>query len=181
MKDYLDLFLVFAKMSAVTFGGGYSMLPILRKEIVENKGWATEEEILDYYAISQCTPGVIAVNTAIFIGYKCKKVMGGIASALGMTFPSIVIILTIAVFIQNIMGVAVVQQAFAGIRVAVAALVLTATVSLFQKGVIDRWSFGIFAVVFTATLLFNLSPIIVVTAAAIAGIIIKRVQGGKTT
>jgi len=180
MKDYLDLFLVFAKMSAVTFGGGYSMLPILRKEIVENKGWATEEEILDYYAISQCTPGVIAVNTAIFIGYKCKKVMGGIVSALGMTFPSIVIILTIAVFIQNIMGVAVVQQAFAGIRVAVAALVLTATVSLFQKGVIDRWSFGIFTVVFGATLLFKLSPIIVVSVAAIAGIIIKKVQGGKT-
>lgn len=173
MKEYIDLFMIFAKIGAVTFGGGYAMLPILQKEIVENRGWATEEEIMDYYAISQCTPGIISVNTAIFIGYKCKKELGGVFSALGMVFPSIVIILTIAMFLENIMAYPIVQNAFSGIRVAVGALVLNATVTLFKKGVIDKWTLALFIISFGILMFVDISPIPVVLGSALIGILIK--------
>lgn len=132
MKVLVDLFVTFAKMGAVTFGGGYAMLPILQKTVVENKNWATDEELLDYYAIGQCTPGIIAVNTATFIGYKTKGVLGGIVATLGLIFPSIVIIAIIAAFLQNFASLAVVQHAFAGIRVCVGVLVLNAVLKLWK-------------------------------------------------
>lgn len=100
MKELFDLFWTFAKMGAITFGGGYAMLPIIQKEIVEKKKWATETEVIDYYAVGQCTPGVIAVNTATFIGYKLKGIIGGIVATLGVVFPSLVIIMIIAAFLK---------------------------------------------------------------------------------
>lgn len=177
MKEYLDLFCIFTRIGAVTFGGGYAMLPILRKEIVQNRGWATDEEIMDYYAISQCTPGIIAVNTAIFVGYKCKKELGAIASALGMVFPSIVIILIIAMFLNNIMSYPVVQMAFAGIRIAVGVLVVNATVTLFKKGVVDKSTLVIFALVFIILMSTSVSPIPVVIGSALIGILLKAREG----
>lgn len=173
MKEYLDLFLIFARIGAVTFGGGYAMLPILQKEIVQTRKWASDEEIMDYYAISQCTPGIIAVNTAIFIGYKCKKEMGAICAALGMVFPSIVIILLIALFLSNIMAYPLVQMAFSGVRVAVGVLVVNATVTLFKKGVVDKKTFIIFALVFIILMFSSISPIPVVIGSAFIGIFIK--------
>lgn len=172
MKEYLDLFLIFARIGAVTFGGGYAMLPILQKEIVQSRGWASDEEIMDYYAISQCTPGIIAVNTAIFIGYKCKKELGAICSALGMVFPSIVIILVIAMFLSNIMTYPVVQMAFSGIRIAVGVLVVNATVTLYKKGVTDIATFIIFILVFAILMFTSISPIPVVVGSAIIGILL---------
>ncbi len=172
MKEYLDLFLIFARIGAVTFGGGYAMLPILQKEIVQSRGWASDEEIMDYYAISQCTPGIIAVNTAIFIGYKCKKELGAIAAALGMVFPSIVIILVIAMFLSNIMAYPVVQMAFSGVRIAVGVLVVHATVTLYKKGVVDLTTFIIFVLVFLVLMFTSISPIPVVVTSAILGILL---------
>ena len=96
MKELLVLFLTFAKVGVMTFGGGYAMLPILQREVVENKGWATDEELTDYFAIGQCTPGVIAVNTATFIGYRYKGLAGGILATLGVISPSIIIISVIS-------------------------------------------------------------------------------------
>ena len=84
MSIYPDLFVTFAKVGVMTFGGGYAMLPILQREVVDNKGWATEEELMDYFAIGQCTPGVIAVNTATFIGQKQRGIAGGILATLGV-------------------------------------------------------------------------------------------------
>ena len=104
MKKLIKLFLVFAKIGAVTFGGGYAMLPILQREISEKYNWASEEEILDYFAIGQCTPGVIAVNTATFVGYKQCGMLGGIFATLGVIFPSVVIITVLAAFISNIVA-----------------------------------------------------------------------------
>lgn len=173
MKEYLDLFLIFARIGAVTFGGGYAMLPILQKEIVQTRGWASDEEIMDYYAISQCTPGIIAVNTAIFIGYKCKKEMGALCAALGMVFPSIVIILVIAMFLSNIMSYSLVQMAFSGVRVAVGVLVVNATVTLFKKGVVDKSTLIIFVIVFLILMFTSLSPIPVVVGSALIGILLK--------
>lgn len=173
MKDYIDLFIIFARIGAVTFGGGYVMLPILQKEIVEVRQWATSEEIMDYYAISQCTPGIIAINTAIFIGYKCKKELGGVFAALGMVFPSIVIILIISIFLQNVMSYQIVQMAFRGIRVAVAVLVFNATVTLSKKGIIGKLSALIFVISFAVLFLIDISPILVVVLSALVGILVK--------
>ena len=91
LKKLLDLFLTFARIGGLTFGGGYAMLPMLQKEVVENRGWATEEELADYFAIGQCTPGVIAVNTATFVGYREAGILGGVMATLGVIFPSLVI------------------------------------------------------------------------------------------
>ena len=99
MKQLLELFLTFAKIGGFTFGGGIAMLPMLQKEIVEKKNWATQEELMDYYAIGQCTPGIIAINTATFVGYKQKGTIGGIVATLGMAFPSVVIITIIAALV----------------------------------------------------------------------------------
>ena len=99
MNLYADLFLTFAKVGVCTFGGGYAMLPILQREVVEKKNWATEEELTDYFAIGQCTPGVIAVNTATFIGQKYRGNLGGTIATLGVVFPSLVIITIIAAFL----------------------------------------------------------------------------------
>ena len=101
MKILWDMFFAFARIGGLTFGGGYAMLPMLQREVVERRGWATEEELADYYAIGQCTPGVIAVNTATFIGYRQAGVIGGIFATLGVVFPSLVIITVIAAFLTN--------------------------------------------------------------------------------
>ena len=130
MNIYADLFLTFAKIGVCTFGGGYAMLPILQREVVEKKGWATEEELTDYFAVGQCTPGIIAVNTATFIGYKHKGVPGGILTTLGVVFPSLVIITAIAAFLSNFADIPMVRHALAGINAAVVALIASSVVKL---------------------------------------------------
>ncbi|HOB15704.1 MAG TPA: chromate transporter [Defluviitoga sp.] len=174
MKDLWDLFRVFAQIGALTFGGGYAMLPIIQEEIVNKRGWATDEEILDYYAIGQSTPGIIAVNTATFIGYKRKGIIGAIVATLGMIFPSIVIITIIAVFFDQFENYQIVQHAFAGIRVAVAALILNAIVTMWQKAVKDYIGIIIFLVSFFVVAFLDVSPIWVVIISFIVGIIIKH-------
>lgn len=172
---YLELFLSFAKVGVMTFGGGYAMLPILQREVCENKGWATDEEIMDYYAIGQCTPGVIAVNTATFIGNKYMGIPGGIIATLGMIFPSLVIIGLIATVITSFSSLEWVQHAFAGIRVCVCILILNATLKLWKKAIIDKLTLVLFAAVFVASVFFDVSPIIYVILAAVIGIVFQLV------
>ena len=136
MNIYPDLFLTFAKVGVMTFGGGYAMLPILQREVVENKGWATEEELTDYFAIGQCTPGIIAVNTATFIGQKNRGVLGGIIATLGLVFPSLVIITLLAGVIEAFSHLEWIQHAFGGIRVCVCILILNAVMKLDRKSVV---------------------------------------------
>lgn len=174
MREIIKLFLAFAKIGAVTFGGGYAMLPILQRDIVKKHGWATDDELVDYFAIGQCTPGIIAVNTATFIGYKQKGVWGGIFATLGVIFPSIVIISVIAAFITNYAELPVVRYAFNGIRVCVCILILNAVLKLSKSSLVDKWTSGIFAVVFILSMFFNISAAILVLAAGLAGYIIKR-------
>ena len=174
MREIINLFLAFAKIGAVTFGGGYAMLPILQRDIVKKHGWATDDELVDFFAIGQCTPGIIAVNTATFIGYKQKGVLGGIFATLGVIFPSIVIISVIAAFITNYADLPVVRYAFNGIRVCVCILILNAVLKLSKSSLVDKWTSGIFAVVFILSMFFNISAAILVLAAGLAGYIIKR-------
>ncbi len=173
MKELLDLFLTFARIGGLTFGGGYAMLPMLQREVVEKRGWTTEEELMDYYAIGQCTPGIIAVNTATFIGSKVRGTVGGIFATLGVVFPSLVIISVIAAFISNFADLAAVKDAFAGIRVCVFVLILNAVVKLGKASVKDAVTLCIFLAVLAASVLLDLSPIIFVVCAAIAGIAAK--------
>ena len=179
MKELIELFLAFARIGGLTFGGGYAMLPMLQREVVENKKWATEAELMDYYAVGQCIPGVIAVNTAVFVGSKVKGLLGAIAASLGVISPSIVIIVAIAAFIQSFSELEIVQNAFAGIRVAVCVLILTAVMKLFKKAIVDKFTFILFAIVFGLTVFVDISPIIFVIIAAIAGIVIKCMKEGK--
>ena len=175
MSIYPDLFLTFAKVGVMTFGGGYAMLPILQREVVENKGWATEEELADYFAIGQCTPGVIAVNTATFIGQKNKGIPGGILATLGVVFPSLVIISLLAGVITTFSHLAWVNHAFGGIRVCVCVLILNAVVKLLKKSVIDAPTAAIFAAVALGSFFLSISPVAFVLAAAVIGILLKNV------
>ena len=178
MNEYLELFLTFAKMGVMTFGGGMAMLPILQREVVEDRHWATEEELVDYYAIGQCTPGIIAVNTATFVGQKRKGALGGIVATLGMVFPSLVIISILAGLITNFSSVTWVQDAFAGIQVCVCVLIFNAVVKLLKKSVIDKRTSVIFLLVMSGSTLLNLSPVWFVLLAALAGIVLKNLEGG---
>ena len=173
----LDLFLTFAKVGVMTFGGGYAMLPILQREVVDKKGWATEEELMDYFAIGQCTPGVIAVNTATFIGHKYKGILGGVIATLGVVFPSLIIISLLAGVIEAFSHLVWVQHAFGGIRVCVCVLILNAVVKLFKKAIVDRVTFVIFLIVALGSYFTPLSPVVFVLLAAIAGILIKSLGG----
>ena len=130
MNIYFDLFLTFAKVGVCTFGGGYAMLPILQREVVEKKGWATDGELTDYFDVGQCTPGIIAVNTATFIGFKYKGIPGGILATLGVVFPSLIIITAIAAFLSNFADIPMVRHALAGINAAVVALIASSVVKL---------------------------------------------------
>jgi chromate transporter len=179
MKELWELYFSFFKMGAITFGGGLAMLPILQKEVVDNKHWATEEELLNYYAIGQCTPGIIAVNTATFIGYKRKKTLGAILATAGVVTPSLIIIMIIAAFIQNFSHLELVQHAFAGIRVAVAALVTDAVLKLWKSGVKDLFGIITFLIVFILSMIFSLSPVLVVLAAIVAGISASTIQAKR--
>jgi len=170
----LDLFCAFFRIGLFTFGGGYAMLPLLQREIVEKKHWATEEELLDYFAVGQCTPGVIAVNTATFVGFKEKKLSGAIFATLGIVSPSLVIITVIAALLSNFAHIAAVQNAFAGIRVAVCVLILNSIVKLWKKSVVDKLTFAVFLAVFLGSvLLSHVSPVVFIVAAAVLGIVVR--------
>lgn len=174
MKELMDLFVTFAKVGVLTFGGGYAMLPILQREVVEKHNWATDAELMDYYAIGQCTPGVIAVNTATFIGQKKKGILGGVMATLGVVMPSLIIITAIAAFISNFSDLAIVKNAFAGVRVCVCVLIFNAVVKLWKGSVVDKSTLIIFIGVFLGSTFTNLSPMLFVVITAVVGIIVKN-------
>lgn len=175
MKILIKLFLVFAKIGAVTFGGGYAMLPIMQRELVEKYKWATDDELMDYFAIAQCTPGVIAVNTATFIGYKKRGILGGIIASLGVVTPSIIIITLIAAFLKNFAEYPLVVYALNGIRVCVCVLIFNAILKVSKSALVDKWAWSIFGIVFILFFFFNISAALLVVMAGVMGYIIKRI------
>ena len=170
----LSLFLSFAKVGVMTFGGGYAMIPILEREIVENRKWASSEELMDYYAVGQCTPGVIAVNTATFIGYRVAGPAGGVAATLGVVFPSGMIICLIAGILTNFADIPAVKSAFTAIRVCVCVLIFNAVVKLWKGAVKDKAGLVLFLIVFVLSLFFDISPVIFVLFCALAGLVLTR-------
>ena len=170
---YKQLFSSFFRIGLLSFGGGYAMLPILQREVVDKRGWATEEELADYYAVGQCTPGIIMVNTATFIGYKEKGVLGGVVATLSAVLAPFCFILLIAALLRNFADMPVVKNAFAGVRVCVAVLIFRAVLKLYKSAVPDRWAFGIFFVVLFVSILLPVSPVLLVLASGLAGVVLK--------
>ncbi|WP_058486781.1 chromate transporter [Defluviitalea phaphyphila] len=169
MKTLLDLFFIFARIGGFTFGGGYAMLPIIQKEIVEKRHWATESEILDYYAIGQCTPGIIAINTSTFIGYKKKGILGAIFATLGMVTPSLIIITTIAIFFKHFQEYQIVQHALGGIRVVVVALITSTIIKMWKKSVKNWIGILFFIISFILISLTSISPVIIIIIFGMTG------------
>lgn len=183
MKKLLELFFIFFRIGGLTFGGGYAMLPMIQKEVVETKKWATDDEIMNYYAVGQCTPGVIAVNTATFIGYKQGGIWGSIFATLGVISPSIIIITIIAAFISNFAHIPAVQHALGGINVVVSVLVLNAVITLWKKGVKNLFGIILFFASFAVALFTDFSPVYTVVVAVLCGILYGKMpskKGGKS-
>lgn len=174
MKELLKLFVAFAKIGVVTFGGGYAMLPILQRDIVKKYGWLTNKELMDFFAIGQCTPGVIAVNTATFIGYKQKGILGGIFATLGVVFPSIIIICIITACISNYAELPIVKYAFNGIRVCVCVLIFDATRKLSKESLVDKWTWMIFVIILILSLYSSIPVFVLIIVSGFAGYVIKR-------
>ena len=171
MKKLFELFITFTKVGALTFGGGYAMLPVIQREVVENKQWVTDEEVVEYYAIGQCTPGIIAVNTSTFVGNKVAGIPGGIIATLGFISPAFLIICLIAGLIQNFSDLLIVRNAFSGIRVCACVLIFNAVLKMWKSSVSDFFTFVLFAAVFLLTVLFSLSPVILIIVSAACGLI----------
>lgn len=170
-KKLCELYISFFKIGALTFGGGLAMLPMLQRELVTNRKWCTEEEILDMYAIGQCTPGVIAVNTATFVGYKRVGVIGGIAGTLGMISPSLIIICLVASILQNFIHLPAVVHALAGIRVIVCALMINTVITMVKKGIVDKLGGVLFVGGFILACFTPIPTALIIVLAGIIGVI----------
>ncbi|MEA4814116.1 MAG: chromate transporter [Oscillospiraceae bacterium] len=173
MRTCLELFVAFFKMGAVTFGGGYTMLPILKREVAEKKGWVDYADLIDFYAISQGLPGIIAINVSIFIGYRVKRVAGGIAAAFGCVAPSVIIITILAMCMNSFQENLYVQYALHGIAVCVAALIFSAVMDMWGKGIKDILGIIIFILVFIGTEFTDISPIFFIIASAAVGVLAR--------
>ncbi|EDP11749.1 chromate transporter [Amedibacillus dolichus] len=169
MQSLWKLYQVFCSVGFCTFGGGYAMLSLLQRTVVEKYHWASEEELMDYYAIGQCTPGIIAINTATFIGYKKEGLRGALAATLGFLTPSLIIILLISMFMQNYAELPIVKHAFAGIRIGVTVLIFDAIIKLGKKSIIDAYSLVIFAIILVLAVCTGVSPIILVVSCGAVG------------
>ena len=184
MKELLELYLIFAKIGSVNLGGGYAMLPLLERELVTDRGWVTTDELMDYFAIGQCTPGIIALNVSTFIGNKRKGIAGGITASIGFLTVPIVIILLIAAFLTNFASLPVVKNAFAGIRVCVCVLILQAVERLWNKAIVDKRTLILYLVIFalaafSAYLPVSLPAAVLVIGAGVFGVFFGKAGGRK--
>ena len=185
MKELLELYITFVRIGCVNFGGGYAMLPLLERELVEKRGWTTMDDLRDYFSIGQCTPGIIALNVSTFIGEKRKGIPGALTATLGFLTGPIAIILVIAAFLQNFASYPVVQHAFAGIRVCVCVLIAQAVLRLWKKSVVDGPSLALYIIVFALNAFSGLLPVkipaaVLVILSGVAGILLSlRKKGGE--
>ncbi len=174
MKELIQLYLAFFRIGGLTFGGGLTMLPMLKHELVEKKGWVTEDDLLDYYAVGQCTPGIIAVNVSTFVGYKRKGIPGAVFSTLGMISPSLVIISVIAAFLKQFMDYPAVVHATAGIKAVVCALMLNTVITMGKKTLVNRISVFICIAGFLLAMFTPVPSVLLVIVSGLTGIILYK-------
>ncbi|MDR3302661.1 MAG: chromate transporter [Spirochaetaceae bacterium] len=176
IKQLLEIFLIFAKMGCITFGGGYVLLPIIERELVKKRGWTTSEEVLQYYTIAQVTPGIIAINISTFIGYKRRGIPGGIVATLGFALPSVTMVALVSLLLQNFASLEIMRHCFNGIKLAVGALILD-TVCRLASNIIKKErallkntiSLIIFITSFLLSTVFNTNPVLIVLCAGVCG------------
>jgi chromate transporter len=176
MKNFWELYLSFLKIGALMFGSGYTMLPLLTREIVEHRNWITQEELMDAFALSQCVPGVIAVNTAAFIGQKRRGWSGAAAAVLGVITAPIIAILLVATVLMQFWNNPVMVNAFNGVRVAVAAVITSAVISLIRSNVKDWLGIALCFAGFVMIAIAHLSPIFVVLMAVVVGLVLWGIR-----
>ena len=174
MKELFELFAVFFRIGGLTFGGGHTRRPMLKYELVEKKNWVTEEDLLDYYAIGQCTPGIIAVNVSTFVGYKRRGIIGAVFSTLGMVSPSLIIVSILALFLQQVLDNRMVQHGVAGIKVVVCALMLQTVVTMWKKTCKGKMGICLALIGFLGILLTPIPNVLFVIIAGTAGVLLYR-------
>ena len=179
IKSLLNLYFSFAKIGTFTIGGGLAMMPMMQAELIEKRKWITDEELIDYYAVGQSTPGIVAVNVATFVGYKQMGIIGGIFATLGMVTPSLVIIMILASLINSINDFPIIQKALKGINVAVAAL-LTSTIINFMKKTIKKFTNAIFMMIsFLLVFVFKLPSFWIILFALLIGVVLTYLEKKK--
>lgn len=179
MKELLQLYAAFFRIGGLTFGGGLTMLPMLKYELVEKKGWVTEDELLDYYAVGQCTPGIIAVNVATFVGFRKRGVVGAIFSTLGMISPSLIIVSILALFLEQFLSNQLVAHAVEGIKLVVCALMLNTVITMAKKTMVSGLCYGLGAVAFLLALFTPVPTVVIVIVAGVLGVILYKMGGLK--
>lgn len=174
MKELFELYCTFFRIGGLTFGGGLSMLPMLKYELVEQKGWVQEDELLDYYAVGQCTPGIIAVNVSTFIGYKRRGILGAIFSTLGMVSPSLIIVSILAMFLNQVLANQVMAHAMAGIKAVVCALMLNTVITMAKKSIVNGLCAFVAAAAFIAAAFTPVPTVLIVIIAGALGVILQK-------
>ena len=174
MSELWELYKTFAAIGSVTFGGGYAMLPILERELVNKREWTSLDELRDYFSIGQCTPGIIALNVSTFIGEKRAGVMGAVAAGLGFLTVPIIIILIIAAFLTNFTELEIIQHAFAGVRVCVCVLIVQAVMRLWKSSIVDKLTLVLYLIIFMLNAFAKISPALLVIASGLLGLFIRR-------
>jgi chromate transporter len=174
LKGYLEILFVFLKVGVLTFGGGYAMIPVVERELINKKGWISMEEVMDYYTIAQITPGIIGVNLSTFVGCKRKGPLGGFLATVGFVLPGVVFITVIALFLANFADFPAVKHAFTGIRVAVCALIVDTVIKLVKGVFKNKKAIAMYALVFALSVLWSVSPALLVAAAGLLGLLVFR-------
>ncbi|MCR5106581.1 MAG: chromate transporter [Lachnospiraceae bacterium] len=174
-----DLFITFAKIGLFTFGGGYAMIPLIQKEVVDNKKWVSDKDILDVVAIAESTPGPIAVNAATFIGKKVAGPAGALMATIGVVLPSFVIIVAISFVLETFQHLRIVQYAFRGIRAGVLALILKALFTLLKQCKKDVFSIALMSLTFAASVFLDINAIILIICCGVMGIIVTSYRRGR--
>lgn len=174
MKLLWQLFFSFFKVGLFTFGGGYAMIPLLQAELVEKRKWISESDLMDYFSIGQCTPGIIAVNVATFCGYKMKAKTGAVIATFGIIIPSMILIILIASVLHNFLDNPYVIHAFAGVRIVVVALIAETLISFWKKGIRDKTGIAVFLVSTGLLIGLGVSPAVIVLLAVAFGLILQK-------
>ncbi len=179
LKQFLELYFAFVKIGAFTFGGGLAMMPIMQRELIEKRGWVSEEELIDYFAIGQSTPGIIAVNVATFVGYKKLGWLGGIIGTLGVVTPSWVIIMLLAGAISSVDKYPLAQRALRGINVAVAALLTSVIVKFTKKSIKNFWNALFMLLAFALIYFFKVQSVWIILSSLIIGCLLTLYKQKK--